>query len=230
MSLADVVAERLHGAGPHLVGVGGPVAVGKTTIAGELVEALRAAGRTAFTLSTDAFLLDNATLGTRRLAHRKGFPETYDVDTMDAALQELRLGEVAVRVPVYSHATYDVVPGEFEVLDGAEVVVVDGVMALNAPAREHLGVGVYVHAEETLVRGWFVDRFLGLVASARTDPSSFYAGFAEMTRAEVREIAEGTWDAINGPNLNEHIAATREGADVVVHKGPRHEVVEIEIR
>lgn len=230
MSLPDIVVERLHGAGPHLVGVGGPVAVGKTTIAGELMQALRAAGRTAFTLSTDAFLLDNTTLGARRLTHRKGFPETYDVDAMDAALRGLRLGEVAVRVPVYSHATYDVVPGEFEILAEAEVVVVDGVMALNAPSREHLGVGVYVHAEEALVRRWFVERFLGLVASARADPTSFYAGFTEMTRGEVCEIAEGTWDAINGPNLHEHISATREGADVVVHKGPNHEVVEVEVR
>ena len=67
--------------------VAGSVAVGKTTVAAQLVEAIarRAPELTAAVLSTDGFLLPNATLDAAGLTLRKGFPESYD----HAALQAI---------------------------------------------------------------------------------------------------------------------------------------------
>jgi len=38
------------------------------------------------------------------------------------------------------------------------------------------------------------------------------------------------WDAVNGPNLVDHIEPTRDRADVVVVKGADHSIVEIVAR
>ena len=43
-------------------------------------------------------------------------------------------------------------------------------------------------------------------------------------------MAVGVWEAINLPNLREHIEPTRDHADVVVVKGPDHGVAELRLR
>src|SRR5439155_15983058 len=103
--------------------------------------------------------------------------------------------------------------------------ILEGVVALQVPVVGLLDAGVYVDADEDLVRGWFVDRFLRLVARAKTDPSSFYAGFVDLGDARVRELAEATWESINGVNLREHIAPSKRNATFVLTKGAEHKLV-----
>ncbi len=43
-------------------------------------------------------------------------------------------------------------------------------------------------------------------------------------------FADQAWDAINGPNVRDHIAPTRWRADVIVDKGPDHGVTRIRVR
>jgi type I pantothenate kinase len=213
---------------PFLVGVAGPVAVGKTTIVRTLADGLESHGRRVHVLSTDAFLLSNDVLNQRGLLMRKGFPESYDDDAIRRVLGRLRAGEPAT-VSVYSHDIYDIVPGATETIGSADVIVVEGVIALQPPIADHLDLAVYIEAPEECVRDWFVERFMRLTQTATADASSFYHRFAEIPREQVRQLAAATWDGINGPNLHEHIAPSAARADVMVVKAPDHAIADVRV-
>lgn len=208
-----------------VVGITGAVAVGKTTLARQLAEALAPAGHVEI-LSTDGFLKPNAVLETQGLLMRKGFPESYDAPAMAAALAGLKRLQTSgpVTVPAYSHAIYDVDPAAARTIMGADVVLVEGLgLAPEATgSRPPLDLLVYIDSEEADVLGWFLDRFIGLWAAAADDPCSFYARFRHMSEAEARDFAAEVWNGINRPNWLEHIAKARPVADIVVKKAADH--------
>jgi type I pantothenate kinase len=227
--LAAIVDGMLPETPPYLVGVGGAVSVGKSTLAASLAEIFRARGRPVHVLATDAFLYPNAVLEARGLTMRKGFPESYDLDAAATALRELKAAEWPVRVPMYSHATYDILPEGFEVIDHAELVLIDGVVALQDPLGELLDVAIYIEADEAHVRSWFSERFAVLTDAARDDPTSFYRLFVDMDEAGVRGMAAQVWDGINGPNLRDHIEPSRRNATLVVRKAADHTIVAADV-
>lgn len=225
--LAEIVAVTSDGQdAPVLVGVAGAVAAGKTSLALALVDALTVHDVAADLVSTDGFLLPNAVLAERGLQMHKGYPETYDVAALRAFADAVRSDAPEIAVPVYSHLTYDVVAGESHVVHPEEVVVVEGVNALGALSGL-LDLGVYVDAAEADLERWYVARFRELTDEARSDPSSFYRAFVSRSPEEVDEIARHTWRTVNLVNLHDHIAPTRDLADIVVVKGPDHAVVEM---
>jgi type I pantothenate kinase len=227
-TLVDLVRDRATTT-PYLIGVAGAVAVGKTTIVRALAQGLQAPDRRVQVVSTDSFLLANAVLAERGLLMRKGFPESYDTDAMRAALQRLRAGQAA-NVRVYSHDVYDVVPDASETIAPTEMILVEGIVALQAPAGEYLDLALYIDADEAIVRAWFVERFLRLTAAAADQPVSFYHPFAQLPVEQVQQIAVATWDTINAPNLREHIAPSAARADVVVRKAADHSIAELRAR
>lgn len=220
--LAAIVAERSRAASPVVVGITGPVAVGKTTLTAELAAAVEGAGLAAVTLSADAFLLPNEDLGERGLLMQKGFPETFDLAGLRGAVETLRRRQAAT-VPVYSHELYDRVPGASVHVEPAAVVIVEGVVVLNAAVADLIDIGVYLDAEEADIVEWFTGRFLLWRDGAGRGEGGFYAMFAGLTDDECRALARATWDGINGVNLRDHIAPSRAHADVVLRKGPRHD-------
>lgn len=224
MEFTDAVVRHLEGSGPHVVGIAGAVAVGKTTVAGSLARELERRGRRAHIVATDAFLHPNAVLAERGIAFRKGFPESYDMEALMRFVRKVREGGSRIELPVYSHAAYDIVPGAIDVVTDPDVVIVEGVVALQLPVADALDVGIFVNAAEDDVKGWFVERFLRLTEEAGDAAGSFYSRFVEMSRDEVRVLAVGTWDAINGPNLRDHILPTRARAAIVVEKAEDHSI------
>ena len=207
--------------GAVLVGVAGAVAVGKSTFSRALHDAL--APKAVAVVATDGFLLPNDELAAAGLLSRKGFPATYDGPAMAAFLTDVRSGRAGA-VPVYDHATYDRVPGAVQRIDGSavDVVVLEGVNALQPTVAAHLDLRVYLHADEPLVRAWYVERFLELIVAAETDESSFYRGFVGLDDAGRRQLAEQVWTGVNLVDLTDHILATRDHADVVVEKSAGH--------
>ncbi len=226
-ALVDLIRERTATA-PALVGIAGAVAVGKTTIVRMLANGLEAHGRRVRSLSTDSFLLPNAVLNERGLLMRKGFPESYDDAAIDAALRRLRAGETT-DVPVYSHDVYDIVAGTVESIAAADVMLIEGIVALQPPTVDHLDLAVYIDAPESSVRDWFIERFARLTTAAADDPSSFYHPFVQMPLEQLHQLAAATWDGINGPNLHQHIAPSAARADVVVVKAADHSIAELRI-
>jgi type I pantothenate kinase len=202
-----------------LVAIGGAVAVGKSTLAAALAGEL--APLRVEIVATDGFLLPNDELGRLGLLMQKGFPATYDVAALARFLTDLRAtgrGEA----PVYSHATYDRVPGEVRVVEDADVVIVEGVNALQPDIAAHVDLAVYLDADEPLVRTWYVERFLEQIALAEADESSFYRRFVGLDGAGRRSMAESVWEAVNLVNLTDHIEPTRTNAHVVLLKGEGH--------
>lgn len=221
-ALAARVAAVATDDRPVLFGISGGVAVGKSTTA-ELVSGhLRELGRSVAHVATDAFLLPNAELERLGLTMRKGFPDSYDTDALAAALGDLRAGRPA-DTPVYSHETYDRLPGAVVVVQPADVVVVEGVNVLQPPVVDRLDVSVFVDADEQAMRAWFLDRLVGVLVDP--EPGTFYATLPKMTAEEVLAFGDGVWATINGVNLADHILPSRARATYVLSKGPDHEVL-----
>ena len=62
---------------------------------------------------------------------RKGFPESYDVAALLAFLSDIKAGEPRVTAPVYSHLTYDIVPGETITIDQPDILILEGLNVLQ---------------------------------------------------------------------------------------------------
>jgi type I pantothenate kinase len=201
------------------------VAAGKSTLAAELAQALGADGLAVEIVATDGFLMDNAALEARGILNRKGFPESYDVDALRAALAAIRGGPA--EFPGYSHVLYDVDPALSRRLAPPDVLIVEGLALHEGAAALGLDLLIYLDAEEADLEGWFTERLIGLWRAAEHDPASFYARFRHMTEPEARAFAAQVWKMINLPNLREHIAGGRDLADVVVRKGADHEILEV---
>ena len=228
-SLADVsdLVRARHGRGrPFVLGVTGAVAAGKSTFAGQLQSAIAAwpGAPVVELVCTDGFLFDNRALQAGGLTMRKGFPESYDMAAMRAAVAAVRRGEATF--PTYSHVTYDVDPALARRIERPDVLVVEG-LALHDPAAAGLDALIYLDADEADLEAWFCDRFMGLWAAAETDPASFYARFRQMDAEAARQFAGEVWRTINLPNLRQHIIKGREFADIVVRKGASHEILAV---
>ncbi len=228
---------------PFVVAVAGSVAVGKSTTA-RLLQSLLAAGpgspRVAL-VTTDGFLLPNATLEERGLLGRKGFPESYDRRALVRFLAELKSGRTEVAAPVYDHQAYDIVPGAAQVVDRPDIVVLEGLNVLQAGRRadgtapevflsDYFDFSVYVDAAEADIRRWYVDRFLALRRTAFQDASAYFHRFAGLTDEEARATALDIWSAVNGPNLRTNIAPTRSRARLVLQKSADHSVRRVLLR
>jgi len=224
--VSDLLRARRRDRPPLVLGVTGAVAAGKSTFAGQLQAAISAwpAAPAVEVVGTDGFLFDNATLQARGLSMRKGFPESYDMAALGAAMAAARDG--AASFPGYSHLTYDVDPALARRIERPDVLIVEG-LALHEPAAAGLDALVYLDAEEAHLEAWFCRRFMDLWRAAETDPTSFYARFRRMDAAAARRFAGEVWRSINLPNLREHIVGARDAADIVVRKGPAHEIVAV---
>ena len=222
---------------PFVLGIAGSVAVGKSTTA-RLLQALLSRWPSAprvDLVATDGFLHPNAELDRRGLLARKGFPESYDQRRLVRFLANLKAGTI-VEVPVYSHVAYDIVPGQVQIVDRPDIVVVEGLNVLSTSTGAEVVVSdyfdftIYVDADEADIEAWYVERFLGLWATVFQEPSSYFHRYAGLDHDESVATARGIWRSINAVNLRQNILPTRERADLILEKGPDHRVHRIRLR
>src|ERR1700730_16145704 len=118
---------------PYIIGVGGSVAVGKSTTA-RVLQALLARWPNVpkvDLVTTDGFLLPNAVLDREGLMEKKGFPESYDLPGLLLFLSDVKAGRRPVRAPIYSHLVYDVVPNQGGEVDRPDILIVEGLNVLQ---------------------------------------------------------------------------------------------------
>lgn len=227
----------------YVIAVTGSVAVGKSTFSRVLARVLSrwAEHPSVELVATDGFLLPNAVLEERGLMERKGFPESYDVHAMLDFMLAVRQGELRVKVPVYSHDSYDIVPQQFHEFERPEILILEGLNLLQTqlpPSRrlprlyasDLIDFSIYVDADEKHIRRWYLERFMLLKNTAFRKPQSYFHHFADVDEATAREFAEGIWERVNLRNLVNNVAPTRERAQVVMQKGPDHHVQEVWLR
>jgi type I pantothenate kinase len=223
---------------PYVIGVAGGVAVGKSTTA-RILRSLLARWPDhprVDVVTTDGFLYPNATLEAQGLVAKKGFPESYDQRRLVRFLADIKSGRSEVAAPVYSHQTYDIVPGRFEVFRRPDVLIVEGLSILHAGAGSQLFVSdlldfsIFVDASEADIRHWYVGRFLALRAAAIDDPGSFYHRFADLGEEQTAALAEMVWRDVNEVNLRENVQPTRLRAHLILEKDADHAVRRIRLR
>ncbi|MSS83773.1 type I pantothenate kinase [Actinomycetaceae bacterium WB03_NA08] len=237
-----LIQQPRHQVTPFIIGVAGSVAVGKSTVSRLLRLLLSRWPRTPRVdlVTTDGFLYPNSYLEEHGLMGRKGFPESYDRTALLDFVARIKSGQARIAAPVYSHVTYDIVPGKQQIIDRPNIVIIEGLNVLQ-PARttpDGLGISVadffdfrlFVDADPADVERWYIDRFLQLRTTAFSDPDSYFTNYAGLSDNEAVTVARGIWRDINLPNLIDNIEPTKPRATLVLRKSGDHRVEEISLR
>ena len=227
---------------PFIIGVAGSVASGKSTFS-RILELLLKKSLKGFNiklLTTDGFLYPNSVLEENNLMEKKGFPESYDIDSFYKFLSSVKAGVSKTYAPIYSHNLYDIIPDEkLEIID-PDVVIIEGINVLQSAklkdrktileALDFINFSIYLDADERYLRQWYIDRFLSLRSAALNNKEDFFNRFSSTDIDQAKEIANSIWEKINLINLNENILPTKYKANLILKKNINHKTNEIWLR
>ena len=189
-------------------------------------------------ITTDGFLHPLSYLQKHQLLQKKGFPISYDTPKLIHFLADIKSGKHPVKAPIYSHLTYDIIPEQFNVIDQPDILILEGLNVLQPNdnranqtfVSDFVDFSIYVDAEESLLKEWYIRRFLKFRQSAFSNPNSYFKHYANLSEQEAIATATRIWDDINGLNLRENILPTRERANLILKKGVNHEVELVKLR
>ena len=228
---------------PFIIGIGGSVAVGKSTTS-RILQALLSKWSDNITVSlvnTDGFLMSNNNLEKRSLMERKGFPESYNLTLLLDFLNSVKSGKSNVKAPVYSHLLYDNVPGEFINVNKPDILIIEGLNVLQpAPlprdgnaipyVSDFFDFSIFVDADEVNIKNWYIQRFLKLKSTAFKKEKSYFNKYSYLSDEEAVNEATSLWEKINYVNLIENILPTRQRANLILRKSENHSVNQISLR
>ncbi|EJF91083.1 type I pantothenate kinase [Bartonella tamiae] len=228
---------------PFIIGIAGPVAVGKSTTARILQELLKRwpSSPKVDLVTTDGFLYPNDVLRSENRMDRKGFPDSYNVRKLLCFLSAIKAGIGNVPAPLYSHLTYDVLQDEEIIIHSPDILIVEGINVLQVRdlpddgkavpfVSDFFDFSIYIDAEIDNIHHWYMQRFKRLRETAFQNPQSFFHRYSELEEKEALAIANHLWHTINLKNLQENILPTRPRADLILRKGGNHLVECVALR
>jgi pantothenate kinase len=177
-----------------LLGLAGPPAAGKSTLARCLVAAVntRLGPDTAAYVPMDGFHLSNTQLDRLALRDRKGAPETFDVDGYVSLLARLRTQtKRPVYAPDFDRTLDDPVAASLVVPPAARLIVTEGNYLADPtppwlPLRDLLDETWYVETPHHLREQRLLSRHL---AAGRTEPDAL-AFIATSERPNTRRVED----------------------------------------
>ncbi|AAO89759.1 type I pantothenate kinase [Coxiella burnetii] len=228
---------------PYIIGIAGSVAVGKSTTS-RVLKALLSRWPdhpNVEVITTDGFLYSNAKLEKQGLMKRKGFPESYDMPSLLRVLNAIKSGQRNVRIPVYSHHYYDIVRGQYEIVDQPDIVILEGLNILQTGVRKTLqqlqvfvsdffDFSLFVDAQAQVIQKWYIDRVLSFWRTTFKDPHSYFHYLTQMSETEVAAFAKHVWNEINKVNLMENILPYKNRAQLILEKAADHSIQKVYLR
>lgn len=121
--VARLIKEASEGKPRIIVGIVGPPAAGKSTIAAKLVQLL---GPSSIPIGMDGFHLPQATLVRLGRRERMGAPDTFAVDDFVDVLTRIRRGGSEVSVPGFDRTIEEPVPHASTVTAAGRTILVEG--------------------------------------------------------------------------------------------------------
>lgn len=228
---------------PYLIGIAGSVAVGKSTTS-RILQALLSRWKDhphVTLITTDGFIYPNAYLEKHHLMAKKGFPESYDLRALIQFLTDLKAGKPNLKVPLYSHHHYDIVPEQFIDVPQSDIVIIEGLNVLQMPLKktvqqpqwfvaDFFDFTIYVDADVNTIKQWFIERFMAFREKARNDRAAFFHRFCSWSDSEALEFSNNIWTKINERNLIENILPFKQRARLILEKGYDHSVQQVLLR
>lgn len=195
-AVRSVLATR---PGRIIVGLTGPPAAGKSTLATALAAAL-ASDVPSAAVPMDGFHLANAELSRLGFENRKGAPETFDVTGYISLLRRLRSGEPSiVYAPTFNRTLNESIGSAIPVAPDVRVVVTEGnYLLLDTPpwdeVRPLLDLALYLDAPPSTRHSALVRRQLarGLSRSA----AQAWAGGSDAANARLIESTRDRADRV----------------------------------
>src|SRR6266481_4092187 len=136
---------------------------------------------------------------------------------------------------------YVIVPNKWLEVDRPDILIVEGVNVLQTGrlprdgkavpvVSDFFDFSVYIDADESVLREWYVRRFLALRDTAFHDPRSYFHRYAPLSDEEATATALAIWERTNLANLEENILPTRPRATLILKKGADHVVETVALR
>lgn len=160
--LIDIKRRISEAPPPQLIGIAGPPATGKSTLAERLVADLIAAGQAAALCPMDGFHLSNAQLADKGLTQAKGSIDTFDSHAFATAVSHLKMNK-AFWWPLYCRQRHEPV-AEGTQIEGTEAFyIIEGnyVLATAEPwctAAQMLNLRIFVDTPDKVLHERLLQR------------------------------------------------------------------------
>lgn len=224
---------------PFFIGFNGSVASGKSFFAEQFYDHLKnnCKLKTGI-ISTDNFIMPNKNLEKKKIMHRKGFPESYDVEALMSTLQSLK-NHKSVKIPLYDQSISDISSKKHMIPSGLDIIIIEGINILQVGAivkgkrkglliSDYLDYSIYIDARERYLKDWFYRRLVK--KKSKWKKARIKKNLTRKNRKEFRKWAMDIWRSVNKVNLDNYILPFKERADLILFKAHNHSIKEMAIR